>query len=268
MKTVTAPDWKPSKRAERGNAADQIFDDLRDTILSGKLSRGTKLPTEKQLAESYGVSSATIREAVRGLTIARLVEVRHGSGAYVTADTDQLVAFSLRSMIQLERIGTAQVLGVLSALMSYAAEFAATQATDLDLLAMQKSLEQIEQGASVETISIGVTGFIEAVATASNNPLLVALSRFLAKIQIGLAVELSDGTVESWRTTAGSMQRERMRIFAAIKSRNPEAARKAARGYQTRAIQIITSQPNAGRTSSSDPILALLMASAHQPGNQ
>ncbi|WP_432258378.1 FadR/GntR family transcriptional regulator [Cupriavidus sp. TMH.W2] len=264
MDKVTASDWHPSKRVERGNAAEQIFDDLREGILGGKLPRGTKLPTEKRLADSYGVSSATIREAVRGLTVARLIEVRHGSGAYVTANTDQLIAFSLRSVIQLERIGAPHVLGVLFALISYAAEFAATQATESDISAIQASLKRIQQGTEVEVISSGVSGFIEAIANASRNPLLVALSRLLAKIQIGLVAELADGSVESWHATAGAMQRHRLRILEAIKKRNPEAARKAARSYQERAIEIFTAQPNASGATIPNPILALLISSAQE----
>jgi len=78
-----------TKRSVRGNAAEHVHGDLRDAILSGQFAKGSRLPTEKQLAESYGVSGPTVREAIRGLTTARLIEVRHGSGAYVTADSDQ-----------------------------------------------------------------------------------------------------------------------------------------------------------------------------------
>src|SRR6266853_2308771 len=84
---------------ERGRVAEQILDDLRNQILDGTLSRGTKLPTERELAEAYGVSGATMREAIRALAAMRLVEVRHGSGAYVTADSGQIIAMSLNSML-------------------------------------------------------------------------------------------------------------------------------------------------------------------------
>ncbi|MGQ7932267.1 FadR/GntR family transcriptional regulator [Paraburkholderia sp. D1E] len=264
MEERSAPEWQPSKRLKRGNAADQIFEDLRESVLGGQLPRGTKLPTEKQLADSYGVSGATIREAIRGLTSARLVEVRHGSGAYVTAETDHLVALSLRSMIQIERIGVPQVLGVLSALTTYAAELAAVQATDADIDAMQEALRQIQQGSDVAIISSGVMHFIESIANASGNPLLAALCRFLTTIQIGLATELSGGTVESWRATTGSLSRERQRLFKAIKDRNPEAAGKAARAYHDRAQKIITAQPNAHNATVSDPVLAQLLSSSLQ----
>src|SRR5258707_12847644 len=91
--------WSPERRLERGNAAEQILESLRAQILGGRLRRGAKLPTEKQLAGSFGVSGATVREAIRGLVTMGLIEVRHGSGAYVTGDIDRLVGQPLRSII-------------------------------------------------------------------------------------------------------------------------------------------------------------------------
>ena len=77
---------------ERIRVADQIARAIKRDILKGSLRRGSKLPTERALAERFGVSGATIREAIRSLSTLGLVDVRHGSGAYVTADTVLLVA--------------------------------------------------------------------------------------------------------------------------------------------------------------------------------
>ena len=107
--------WKPSGPLVRGNAVGQILDDMRSQILSGRIPRGTKLPSEKHLADAYGVSGATVREALRGLATSELVEVRHGSGAYVTAQADRLLHASLQAVIQIERMGAGEVLDVLGA---------------------------------------------------------------------------------------------------------------------------------------------------------
>jgi GntR family transcriptional repressor for pyruvate dehydrogenase complex len=264
MSDATGPDWQPSKRLERGNAAEQILEDLRDRILSGQLPRGTKLPTEKQLAEGYGVSGATIREAVRGLVTAQLIEVRHGSGAYVTAQMDQLIAVSLTSMIQIERIGVPQVLGVLGALISYAAELAAKHATEDDIDAMRQALRQIQEGESAQAISDAVSAFVGEVGQASGNPLLAALCRFFTRLQMGLAVELSGGAVESWRATSGAMGKERQRVLKAIEARDPKAARVAALAYHERAMKVITAQPKAGTAMVNDPVLAAFLSSILQ----
>ncbi len=64
--------------------AQQIFDDLRRSILSGKLVPGERLLGERDLAAKYGTNRNTLREAVRKLEQARLVSVRHGQGVTVS----------------------------------------------------------------------------------------------------------------------------------------------------------------------------------------
>jgi DNA-binding GntR family transcriptional regulator len=68
---------------EGGGAAEQIIADLPDQILRGTLPQGSKLPNERALAERYGVSGPTIREAVRGLAAIKLV------GPLITAENSK-----------------------------------------------------------------------------------------------------------------------------------------------------------------------------------
>ncbi len=63
--------------------ADRLRDELLEEITSSKLPAGTKLPTEGELSKRFGVSRATVREAVRGLVEAGYVSRRRGSGSYV-----------------------------------------------------------------------------------------------------------------------------------------------------------------------------------------
>jgi GntR family transcriptional regulator, transcriptional repressor for pyruvate dehydrogenase complex len=245
-----------SMRLARGNAADQIVDHLRQQILSGAVPRGSKLPTEKQLADAYDVSGATVREAIRGLATVRMVDVRHGSGAYVTADADQMIAVSLRSMIQLERIGFPQVLGVLGALNAYAAELAATHATKADIAALEAALDEVDEGRSVGSISGGLSHFVAALASASGNPLLAALTRFLASLQFGLAFEMTPDSVVAWRRTTRKLTKERHDLIDAIRARDPERASAAASHYHVRALKVISALPGAETTRLTDPVLA------------
>jgi GntR family transcriptional regulator len=63
--------------------ADRLRDDLLDEITSSHLEPGAKLPTEGELSKRFGVSRATVREAVSGLVEAGYVIRRRGSGSYV-----------------------------------------------------------------------------------------------------------------------------------------------------------------------------------------
>jgi len=67
----------------RPSLVEQVRQGLLEDLISGKLSPGTKLPNENDIADRFGVSRATVREAVLGLMEAGWLARRHGSGTYV-----------------------------------------------------------------------------------------------------------------------------------------------------------------------------------------
>src|ERR1700722_19751574 len=69
----------------------QIADDLREQIESGRLEPGQQLPTEVKLRESYSAARNTIRDAIKWLTNLGLVETRPGQGTFVMHKVDPFV---------------------------------------------------------------------------------------------------------------------------------------------------------------------------------
>ena len=68
----------------RPSLVDQVRQGLLDDLVTGNLAPGAKLPNENEIADRFGVSRATVREAVLGLLEAGYLARRHGSGTYVT----------------------------------------------------------------------------------------------------------------------------------------------------------------------------------------
>src|SRR6478672_3812135 len=62
----------------------QIADQLAELIARGEFPPGTRLPAERELAVSLGVSRTSVREAIISLEMSGLVEVRVGTGIFVT----------------------------------------------------------------------------------------------------------------------------------------------------------------------------------------
>lgn len=67
----------------------QIADQLRALIHQGHFTPGSRLPAERDLAQTLGVSRPSLREALIALEIDGSVEVRMGSGVYVCLETDR-----------------------------------------------------------------------------------------------------------------------------------------------------------------------------------
>jgi GntR family transcriptional repressor for pyruvate dehydrogenase complex len=62
---------------------ESVFQQLRSQILTGAIPAGSRLPNERELADTLGVNRQVVREAVKRLEFLELVEVRHGQGTFV-----------------------------------------------------------------------------------------------------------------------------------------------------------------------------------------
>lgn len=68
---------------ERVSVTEQVFRRLIEDVLSGRYAAGERLPTQRQLAEDFGVNLGSVREALKRLEQLRLVDVRHGEAMMV-----------------------------------------------------------------------------------------------------------------------------------------------------------------------------------------
>lgn len=92
-----------AKPLRRQTLPDRLAEDIADRILSGTLKPGESLPAGAELAQQYGVSRAVVRDATNLLAARGLVDVRHGSGVYVTSS--QHDAFGDALLLTLRRAG-------------------------------------------------------------------------------------------------------------------------------------------------------------------
>lgn len=85
----------------RSNLNDQIAEEIRNKIIEGKLAPGTRLKGEFELADEYGVSRFTIREAMGKLSSMGLVEIKQGIGTFVNEVSPESYMKPLLPMIVL-----------------------------------------------------------------------------------------------------------------------------------------------------------------------
>ena len=72
-------------RAKPAPATEQAVAAIMHMITAGELGPGDRLPTERDLALRLGISRSTIREALHGLNMLRVLDVRHGDGIFITS---------------------------------------------------------------------------------------------------------------------------------------------------------------------------------------
>lgn len=207
---------------------EQIVEQIEAQVLSGKLHYGDRLPTERELAEQFGVSRTAVREAVKALREKGLVQSHPGRGTFITDGTARSVRHSLGFMMKVG--ATDGLVNLTEAREILEPEIAALAATRTDagcIAAMRQAV------AAMDTALDDADAFIEAdlafhlaLAKATQNALIPTL--------LNPIVDLLREDRKRIFNTPGAPRRGQVyhkRILAAVVQHDAEAARKAMRAH-------------------------------------
>jgi DNA-binding FadR family transcriptional regulator len=133
------------KPVNKQTLSEQMAETIKELILSGELEGGDALPTEPELCEQFGVSRAVVRDATRILMALGLVEVKHGSGVYVTES--QSAAFGEALLIALRRSGASawDVEHFQQIMIPELIALASTTATDEEIAEIREHIQAYKQ---------------------------------------------------------------------------------------------------------------------------
>ncbi|REB11621.1 FadR family transcriptional regulator [Sporosarcina sp. BI001-red] len=162
------------KKTERLSLVEQVVIQIEHLIESGHWQIGDHLPAEMQLMKEFDVSRNTLREAIRALVHAGLLETKQGSGTIVKSSS----AFGVALHRQVEKSSIMETLEVRLALEREAAQLAAIRRDDVDLEAMTECIQLCksasEKGDVQEFIQADIL-FHKAMVKASHNMMLERL---------------------------------------------------------------------------------------------
>jgi DNA-binding FadR family transcriptional regulator len=203
--------------------SDSVYQRIYERISSGDWPRGTRLPTELDMAEQFGVSRTVIREALLRLRIDGLIASRQGSGTHVIgAPSQRVIDFAEPgSVADIQRCYEFRV-GVEGEAARLAAKrHSRTRIADIQaaLEAMNRCIEEGGLGADEDI------AFHLAVAHASENDYYV---RTIASVTKAMRIGISIAATLSTQPTAERLRiadREHRHIFEAILASDPDEAR-------------------------------------------
>ena len=162
--------------------SEQVAQSLEQLILDGVYAVGERLPSERQLAEDYGVSRPSVRGALSTLAARNLIETRHGGGHYVSEQLHSDFLSLWQNLLSRHDYMELDVLEFRRAFEGVMAGLAAERATETDLERIRSCLELMDVAAQSENVvqqSEADVGFHQAVAEASHNVLFGHLSSSL-----------------------------------------------------------------------------------------
>lgn len=123
----------------------QIAEQIRSSILSGEFSPGDKLPPERELAEMFGVSRPSVREALNVLASAGLVMSYQGGGTVVMSLVESTASNPLSELIRVQQDRALDVIEVRKCMESWTAYYAAQRALPDDIRRMEEIVASMER---------------------------------------------------------------------------------------------------------------------------
>ncbi|WP_238456140.1 FadR/GntR family transcriptional regulator [Lederbergia galactosidilytica] len=166
------------KKTSRVSLVEQVVMQIESLIEKGHWEIGDKLPPELELMEEFDVSRNTLREAIRALVHAGLLETRQGSGTIVRSSSSLGVAMERH----IEKSNLMETLEVRLALEREAAQLAAVHRTSRDLQQLENCMDQCRDALNREAIEDFITAdmaFHKAMVKASHNQLLQELYEYM-----------------------------------------------------------------------------------------
>jgi GntR family transcriptional regulator, transcriptional repressor for pyruvate dehydrogenase complex len=223
--------------------AEQVADRIRVLILDSTFPAGQPLPGERQLAEQFGVSRGSVRDALRVLETIGLLVSRHGQGTFPQElDVDRLVA-PLASVLTYRHDLEDELLDVRRMFEPAVARVAATRITQEDLVDLERILDAQRRKLKTRQLAIVEdTAFHGVLARATRN-----------RVVVGIMATLNDLLVESRKLALkqegrpGRSMQGHEAVVAALQRRDADAAAEAMRHHIDQIADLLGHPEDDGR---------------------
>ncbi|MBA3872890.1 MAG: FadR family transcriptional regulator [Anaerolineae bacterium] len=211
----------------REGISEQITQRILSLIREKHLKPGDKLPPERDLSTLMGVSRATLREALSHLAMMNVLELRHGSGTFITSLEPQLLVENFSLVFSLTHNSFLQLIEAREVIEPGAAALAAQRIEEDEVLQLEDILERSydclrNHPADFPQLDIE---FHTKTAEFSRNALLTRIMQAIAQMSIASSQRTAGSPRGVSTVRVERAIKMHQNILDAIKARNPELAR-------------------------------------------
>jgi GntR family transcriptional regulator, transcriptional repressor for pyruvate dehydrogenase complex len=211
--------------------ADAVIERLTQAIVDGRLKPGDRLPSESQIAATFGISKPIAREALRELAAMGVIQVQQGKVGRIRAVDSGPLARFFRFAVGRTEQGLHDAVELRRMLEPQIARFAAQRRTDSEVVALRAILAEMEAclGDIPRWIAADLA-FHAQIAAMAHNALVALQMEGLEPVVREMMVRFNDRAARKradWRETYD----RHLRVAEAIEAGNPEAAERAMRDH-------------------------------------
>jgi GntR family transcriptional repressor for pyruvate dehydrogenase complex len=202
-----------------------IIDQIRNAIFEGRLKPGDKLPSEREMVETFKVSKATLREALRSLEVLGFLEIRKGvsGGAFVTEVDMTKAKDCLNNFLLFKNLSLKNLSEVRLLLEPYIVGKAALAITKKDLDRLEKLIRDCEHAIKNDIAFESRKDEIEfhrIIASITGNPILMFILDFVESLLIDAKEILKPG-----KEFSSKVLKAHKRIYNALLEKNVNKVR-------------------------------------------
>ena len=242
-------------RARSARTFEGVVDRIRAMIAEGHLKPGDKLPSERDLSARLGVGRNAVREGLRALEQAGVVDLRPGKtgGSFVTSGRTDVISQNMRDLMSLGKISFDDLWNIRLLLADAVIRLVVEQMTDDDLRALEANVAQArelyEKGLLREKSRCNIE-FHDVLAAATHNPLLAVFMNSTTDLVLHFTEQLgSDPGPETLHS--------RERLLIALRARDPQSAIAEFRADLIRVqdfYKALARKPGSASSSLPDPV--------------
>jgi GntR family transcriptional repressor for pyruvate dehydrogenase complex len=202
-----------------------VCDQIREQLARGQLRPGDRLPSEKDMAEQFDISRSSVREALRSLEAAGLVEARTGinGGFFIHNGKPAALTQTVQDLVSLGQLSIANVTEARIELMTVAIRLACLRATAEELDSIEADItyhtELFRNGRGSRN-SKSVIEFYRLIARATHNEVIVMMVDALSEIIRKLLAQVNPQPRKD-------IMQVRRKVLALLRARDAEGASEA-----------------------------------------
>ena len=206
----------------------QVIDRLTYAMIYKELRPGDKLPTEMELAASFGVGRNSIREAIKILVSFGVLDIRRPEGTFVASGFSDKMINPLLYGIILDQSDSPDSLKELREWIDFGIlELAMEKAEPEDLFQLEEQLNKLLaeiDGGNVENVFIADDHFHEAISTAAHNSLLGQIAKLVRTLTSEIRMSIIRNMINLGKSA--ELKKAHEDLFHVVKDKNDTAARK------------------------------------------
>ncbi|MDF2610154.1 MAG: regulatory protein GntR [Lachnospiraceae bacterium] len=203
----------------------RIIEYVKSQIMSGEIRIGDKLPAERELSESLGVSRNSVREALRTLDIMGVISSQHGAGNYLTGDFEKNLMETMSMMFIMNQIYYEQISQLRLGLEIQAMMLAIDNITEHQIEQLESILSKLEQGTEENNVVLDKQ-FHYTITLASKNLLIIDILQAVADVMDHFIVDLRKEILDT-KESKQKLQEAHGLMLKSLKNKDKELGREA-----------------------------------------